>query len=71
MATQRIPKLSRATFCLIASTIKTIDFDCTADRDRVISEFTDALRPINPNFKTQRFIDACQPDGGSRTVRHG
>jgi hypothetical protein len=65
-ASRRIPKLSRAAFCLIASTISAIDFDSSADRDRVVSNFTDALRPTNPNFKAQRFIDACQPSGGAR-----
>jgi hypothetical protein len=64
-AFHRVPKLTRAAFVLIASTISTIDFDSSADRDRVIADFTNALRPTNPNFKSQRFIDACQPLGGS------
>ena len=61
MANPRVPKLSRATFCLIAETIRTIDFDSLADRDRVIANFTDALRTTNPNFKPERFKDACRP----------
>jgi len=72
-ANHRIPHLSRSTFCLIASTIATIDFDSAADRQRCISEFVDALRPTNSNFDSQRFIDACTPNGGSRSdsvVRH-
>ena len=63
-ASPRIPKLSRATFCLIAETIRTIDFDSLADRDRVIANFRDALRATNPNFKPERFVDAC------KVVRH-
>jgi hypothetical protein len=70
-AHSRIPHLSRSTFVLIAQTISTIDFDCCADRQRVISEFSSALHCTNPRFDSQRFEDACQPDGGSRTVRHG
>jgi hypothetical protein len=68
MAIARVPKLSRAAFCLIASTISTIDFDSSAVRDRVVANFTDALRATNPNFKAQRFIEACQPrqTGGQR-----
>ena len=69
-ASHRLPKLSRATFCLVARTIEAIDFDTLNDRQRVIAEFTDALRPTNPNFKPERFRTACNPDGGLRTVRH-
>jgi hypothetical protein len=65
-ANSRIPKLSRAAFVLIAQTISTIDFDSCADRQRVISEFTHALRSTNPAFDSQRFINACQTDGGLR-----
>ena len=65
-ASPRIPKLSRAAFVLIAQTISTIDFDTLADRDRVVSEFSSALRSTNPRFDSQRFEDACQPDGGLR-----
>ena len=60
-ATPRIPKLTRAAFCLIASAIQTIDFDSSADRARVIANFTDVLRATNPNFKPERFEQACQP----------
>ena len=59
----RVPSLTRASFCLIAETISTIDFDSSADRARVIANFTDALRPTNPQFKPERFINACQPSG--------
>ena len=62
-ASPRIPKLSRAAFVLIAQTIKTIDFDTLADRNRVIANFRDALRATNPNFKPERFESAC---GGAR-----
>jgi hypothetical protein len=65
-ASHRVPKLTRAAFCLIASTISTIDFDTLADRDRVVAEFSSALRSTNPRFDSQRFEDACQPDGGLR-----
>ena len=59
-ASHRVPKLTRAAFVLIASTISTIDFDSLADRARVIANFTDALRATNPNFKAERFQQACQ-----------
>lgn len=68
-ATPRIPKLSRSAFCLIAQTISTIDFDSRADRDRVIANFTDALRATNPQFKPERFQEACQPKQ-TKVVRH-
>jgi hypothetical protein len=71
-AHSRIPKLSRATFCLIADTIKHADI-CSADRERLTADFCSVLRQTNQNFKAQRFIDACQPErinGGSRVVRH-
>ena len=67
-ATPRIPELSRAAFCLIASAIQTIDFDSSADRARVIANFTDALRATNPNFKPERFQQACQPPRNRRAV---
>jgi hypothetical protein len=60
-ASHRVPKLTRAAFVLIASTISTIDFDSLADRARVIANFTDALHTTNPNFKPERFQQACQP----------
>jgi len=69
MANQRIPKLSRATFCLIASILKNADI-CTADRSTLTADFTSALYATNPNFKPERFRDACTPNGGS-VVRHG
>ena len=67
-ATPRIPKLSRSAFCLIASTIQTIDFDSSADRARVIANFTDALRATNPQFKPERFQQACQPARNRRAA---
>ena len=67
-ASPRIPKLTRAAFCLIASTISTIDFDTLADRDRVVANFTDALRATNPNFKPERFQQACQPARNRRAA---
>ena len=69
MASQRVTKLTRAAFCLIASTIQTIDFDSLADRDRVIADFADALRATNPNFKPERFHQACQLKQ-PKVVRH-
>jgi len=67
-ASNRVPKLSRAAFCLIAETIRTIDFDSLADRARVIANFTDALRATNPNFKPERFQQACQPTRNRRAA---
>jgi hypothetical protein len=67
-ASHRVPKLTRAAFCLIASTISTIDFDTLADRDRVVANFTDALRATNPNFKPERFQQACQPTRNRRAA---
>jgi hypothetical protein len=67
-ASPRIPKLSRAAFVLIAQTISTIDFDTLADRDRVVANFTDALRATNPNFKPERFQQACQSTRNRRAA---
>jgi hypothetical protein len=68
MATSRVPKLTRCTFQFVADVLRTIDFDCCADRERCIAEFTDALRATNPQFKPQRFIDACQPTRYARAA---
>jgi hypothetical protein len=68
-ASNRIPHLTRCAFQLIADTIKHADI-CAADRSTLTADFCSALYATNPNFKRERFRTACNPDGGSRTVRH-
>jgi hypothetical protein len=68
-ASYRVPKLTRCAFQLIADTIKNADI-CSADRSTLTADFTSALYATNSNFNADRFRAACQPDGGSRTVRH-
>jgi len=67
-ASSRIPKLTRAAFCLIADTIKQADI-CSADRERLTADFRSALYPTNPRFNADKFSRACQPDAG-KVVRH-
>jgi len=69
MANNKVPAFTRRDFQYIADVLKTIDFDCCADRQRCIAEFNDALRLTNPNFDSQRFITACTPNGGSGVKR--
>ena len=57
-ASHRVPKLTRAAFCLIASTISTIDFDSLADRARVVANFTDAYAP---QIQTSNQRDSSKP----------
>jgi hypothetical protein len=69
-ASHRVPKFTRRDFQYLADVLRTIDFDCCADRKRCITEFTSALHATNSNFKPERFRAACTPDGGRKVVRH-
>ena len=67
-ASSRIPNLTRCAFQLIADTIKHADI-CSADRSTSDGGFLLCrCTHTNPNFKPERFRDACTPDG--KVVRH-
>jgi hypothetical protein len=69
MANQRIPKLSRATFCLIARTIRelpatdTTEVKDTVRHSAIVARFADVLRSTNPRFDRSRFENACNGRG--------
>jgi hypothetical protein len=69
MANQRIPKLSRATFCLIAQTIRelpatdTTEVKDTVRHSAIVARFADALRATNARFDRSRFENACNGRG--------
>jgi hypothetical protein len=67
MASHRIPKLTRAAFCLIADVIKNSHI-CTADRSTLTADFTSALYATNQNFNADRFRSACQPTADRRAA---
>ena len=66
MARNSVPSFTRRDFQYLADVIRTIDFDCAQDRDRVVNEFTDALRATNPQFRPETFRAACTVKGVSR-----
>jgi hypothetical protein len=68
-ANPRIPKLSRATFVLIASTIRELPATDTTEANdvvrhsAVVARFADALAGTNPRFDRTRFENACNGKG--------
>lgn len=69
MANGRIPKLSRTTFVLIASTIcelpatDTTEVKDTVRHSAIVARFADALAATNPRFNRSRFENACNGRG--------
>jgi hypothetical protein len=65
MATQRIPKLSRSAFCLIAQTIRELPATDTTEvndvvrHSAIVARFADVLAGTNPRFNRSRFENAC------------
>ena len=65
MANQRIPKLSRSAFVLIASTIRELPATDTTEvndvvrHSAIVAKFANALAATNPRFNRSRFEDAC------------
>ena len=71
-ASHRVPKLSRATFVLIASTIRELPATDTTEvndvvrHSAIVARFADALAGTNPRFDRTRFENACNGKAGAR-----
>lgn len=52
--------LQRRHFELVAKTIRELPATCT--REEIARAFVAALKPTNPQFRSDQFRDACTPE---------